>query len=175
MDQSGAQRAPGRGSERGSGNANGSGGSGGRGFSNSRGGGRGGRGQGQNRSGGGRGGHSSRDDRSSNSRSADKPKKASTLENILDLAKYSNKKIIVQFQGGRQVAGILKGYDPLSNLVLDDAEEYIRDLSDPTILTKETRKIGLVVTRAPPMILISPFDGTEETEDPFSAAAAGDA
>ncbi|KAH6572117.1 hypothetical protein BASA50_001108 [Batrachochytrium salamandrivorans] len=171
MDQSGAQRAPGRGSERGSGNANGSGGSGGRGFSNSRGGGRGGRGQGQNRSGGGRGGHSSRDDRSSNSRSADKPKK----ENILDLAKYSNKKIIVQFQGGRQVAGILKGYDPLSNLVLDDAEEYIRDLSDPTILTKETRKIGLVVTRAPPMILISPFDGTEETEDPFSAAAAGDA
>ncbi|EGF81154.1 hypothetical protein BATDEDRAFT_7306, partial [Batrachochytrium dendrobatidis JAM81] len=99
-------------------------------------------------------------------RPTEKPKK----ENILDLTKYSNKKIIVQFQGGRQVAGILKGYDPLSNLVLDDAEEFIRDSSDPSVLTGETRKIGLVVTRAPPMVLISPFDGTEETEDPFSAA-----
>ncbi|KAL2911622.1 U6 snRNP-associated protein Lsm7 [Polyrhizophydium stewartii] len=117
----------------------------------------GGRGGSRGRGGGGGGG-------SAGNRPAEKPKK----ENILDLAKYTDKRVIVQFQGGRQVMGILKGFDPLSNLVLDEAEEYLRDPEDHTRLTDEKRKLGLVVTRSTAMILISPYDGTEETEDPFS-------
>jgi U6 snRNA-associated Sm-like protein LSm7 len=34
--------------------------------------------------------------------------------------------IRVKFSGGREAAGVLKGYDPLLNLVLDDTTEYLR-------------------------------------------------
>lgn len=32
----------------------------------------------------------------------------------------------VKFAGGREVDGILKGFDKLDNLVLDDCVEYLR-------------------------------------------------
>lgn len=41
---------------------------------------------------------------------------------ILDLNKYMDQLIRVKFSGGREVTGILKGYDPLINLVLDDTK-----------------------------------------------------
>lgn len=31
------------------------------------------------------------------------------------------------FSGGRECSGILKGFDPLLNLVLDNTTEYLRD------------------------------------------------
>ncbi|CCO28379.1 U6 snRNA-associated Sm-like protein LSm7 [Rhizoctonia solani AG-1 IB] len=51
--------------------------------------------------------------------SADKPRR----EAILDLSKYQDERIRVKFTGGRQVTGVLKGYDQLLNLVLDDVQE----------------------------------------------------
>ena len=45
---------------------------------------------------------------------------------ILDLSKYENKKILVEYQGGRQVVGQLRGFDQLGNLVLDETFEYKR-------------------------------------------------
>jgi U6 snRNA-associated Sm-like protein LSm7 len=33
--------------------------------------------------------------------------------------------------GGRESSGILKGFDPLLNLVLDNTIEYLRDPDDP--------------------------------------------
>lgn len=47
-------------------------------------------------------------------------------ESILDLSKYLEKSIRVKFGGGREAAGILKGYDPLLNLVLDNTTEFLR-------------------------------------------------
>lgn len=38
------------------------------------------------------------------------------------------KSIRVKFAGGREAAGILKGYDPLLNLVLDNTTEFLRGL-----------------------------------------------
>lgn len=35
-------------------------------------------------------------------------------------------KIRVKFVGGREVVGILRGADPICNMVLDEAIEYIR-------------------------------------------------
>ena len=38
-------------------------------------------------------------------------------ESILDLSKYLDKTIRVKFSGGRESSGVLKGFDPLLNLV----------------------------------------------------------
>ena len=83
-------------------------------------GGRGGRG-GRGDSGGGRGGRGGY----SGGDQKERPKK----ENILDLKKYSDKKIIVKFSGGREICGTLKGHDQLMNLVLDDVKEVMKGKS----------------------------------------------
>ena len=41
-------------------------------------------------------------------------------ESILDLSKYLDKTVGIKFQGGREATGILKGYDNLLNVVLDN-------------------------------------------------------
>lgn len=90
-------------------------------------------------------------------------------ESILDLSKYQNKQVLVQFQGGRQVIGILKGWDQLQNLVLDETKELIREIDDPAQLTGKTRDLGLVVTRSTALTQISPHEGFEEIENPFAS------
>lgn len=50
------------------------------------------------------------------------PKKESNLE----LTKMIDAKVHVKCLGGREIVGVLKGYDELVNLVLDDADEYLR-------------------------------------------------
>jgi len=89
----------------------------------------------------------------------DKPKR----EAILDLSKYVNEKIRVKFTGGREVTGILKGYDQLLNLVLDEVEEDIQE-PEPRV-----RSLGLTVLRGPTITLLSPVDGLEEIANPFVA------
>ncbi|OXV10532.1 hypothetical protein Egran_01707 [Elaphomyces granulatus] len=129
--------------------------------------GRGGRGGGFDR-GGGRGAHSTQHrggGASSGGAAAgatpqqEKPKK----ENILDLSKYMDKEVNVKFNGGREVTGTLKGYDPLMNLVLDDVREMMRDDAG----NETTRSLGLVVARGTLLVLISPADGAEEIANPF--------
>ena len=93
----------------------------------------------------------------------DKKKK----ESIVDLSKYLEKAIRVKFQGGREVSGILKGYDPLLNIVIDNTIEYMRDPDDPFKLTDETRSLGLVVCRGTGVIVICPQDGMESIPNPF--------
>ncbi|CAG0912745.1 unnamed protein product [Notodromas monacha] len=88
-------------------------------------------------------------------------------ESILDLSKYLDKAIRVKFGGGREVSGVLKGFDPLLNLVLDTTTEYVRDLDDPFKLTDDTRQLGLVVCRGTAIVLICPMDGTESIPNPF--------
>mmetsp|Transcript_24017 Transcript_24017/g.47079 ORF Transcript_24017/g.47079 Transcript_24017/m.47079 type:complete len:105 (+) Transcript_24017:3-317(+) len=93
-----------------------------------------------------------------------KPKKG----NIIELNKYIDKPIRVKFTGGREVVGILKGYDQLVNVVLDDTEEYLRDAIDPYKVTNKTRSLGLTVVRGTSVLLISPVDGTKEIANPFN-------
>ena len=68
-------------------------------------------------------------------------------ETIIDLSIYIDKKIRVKFAGGREVSGILKGCDPLLNMVLDATTEYLRDPEDPSKITENTRDLGLVVCK----------------------------
>ncbi|KAF3481189.1 uncharacterized protein GIQ15_03948 [Arthroderma uncinatum] len=147
-------------SERGSfrgGQSRGRGSGGGRGGGGGGDGGRGGRhhqGQGQHQ-GQHRGGHQAQ----GQGQQQEKPKK----ENILDLTKYMDKEVHVKFNGGREVTGVLKGYDQLMNLVLDDVKETMRDDNDNVT----TRSLGLIVARGTLLVLLSPADGSEEIANPF--------
>ncbi|XP_065200170.1 U6 snRNA-associated Sm-like protein LSm7 [Planococcus citri] len=90
-------------------------------------------------------------------------------ESIVDLSRYLEKVIRVKFAGGREVSGILKGYDPLVNLVLDNTTEYLRDPEDLFKLSNDTRQLGLVVCRGTAVILVCPMDGMEQIANPFVA------
>ncbi|OMJ27475.1 Sm-like protein LSM7 [Smittium culicis] len=93
---------------------------------------------------------------------------------VFDLSKYNNMKVQIKFSGGRSVRGILKGYDQLQNLVLDEAVESFNDfeslnaiVSADISLVNKDRYIGLMVCRGPSVIAISPLDGSEEIANPF--------
>ncbi|VDK71345.1 unnamed protein product [Onchocerca ochengi] len=64
-------------------------------------------------------------------------------------------------------SGILKGYDALINLVLDNAVEYVRDTEDPQKVTEETRQLGLIVARGTAITVVAPNDGIEQIANPF--------
>lgn len=49
-------------------------------------------------------------------------------EAVVDLAKYLDQKIRVRLQGGREIEGILRGFDKLDNLVLDETIEFLRGI-----------------------------------------------
>jgi len=91
-------------------------------------------------------------------------------KNILDLNKYLNQSIRVKFTGGREVIGVLKGFDTLLNLVVDEAKEMLRDDNDQYRQTGESRDLGLCVCRGTAVILISPMEGSQEIENPFLQA-----
>ncbi|KAG4304318.1 hypothetical protein PORY_002293 [Pneumocystis oryctolagi] len=99
----------------------------------------------------------------------DRPKK----EAILDLGKYQDQRVKVKFAGGREiyiVVGVLKGYDLLMNLVLDEVIENLRD--EDGNITDQKRQLGLVVIRGTTLVLFSPVDGSEEIKNPFLEQAA---
>ncbi|PWN29590.1 U6 snRNA-associated Sm-like protein LSm7, partial [Jaminaea rosea] len=86
-------------------------------------------------------------------------------EVILDLAKFVDKRIRVKFQGGREVQGILKGYDQLMNLVMDDVTEYLAPVDEDSSTAggeRKTRQLGLAVLRGTALTIISPADGFEQ-------------
>ncbi|KXN68469.1 Sm-like ribonucleo protein [Conidiobolus coronatus NRRL 28638] len=87
----------------------------------------------------------------------------------MDLTKHLDKKIKVKFFGGREVIGVLKGQDPLLNLVLDETIEIVKNLEDDEVTHAQEsfRELGLLVCRGPNIVLISPLDGSEEIENPF--------
>ncbi|CEH12928.1 related to snrnp protein [Ceraceosorus bombacis] len=126
---------------------------------------RGGRAGGGAGRGGGRGGASGSGAAGASAVSGpERPKR----EAILDLAKYVDKRIRVKFTGGRTVIGVLKGYDQLLNLVMDEVEEYIID-PESGEATEQTRALGLAVLRGTALIVINPADGFEQISNPFAA------
>ena len=66
------------------------------------------------------------------------------------------------------VVGVLKGYDQLTNLVLDNTVEMVRDTLDAYKLTDETRAIGLSVVRGTSVLTIASTDNEEEIANPFA-------
>jgi small nuclear ribonucleoprotein (snRNP)-like protein len=65
------------------------------------------------------------------------------------------------------VTGVLKGYDQLMNLVLDEVKETLRDPEDENVLLDQTRDLGMVVVRGPLLLSLSPVAGNEVISNPF--------
>jgi U6 snRNA-associated Sm-like protein LSm7 len=107
--------------------------------------------------------------RSNNNHSKGGAPAAPRKESILELAKMMDTTVRIKCLGGRELTGILRGYDDLVNLVLDDCEEFLRDAVGGHI-TDQTRKLGLVVVRGTQVSLVSPQDGVEEIANPFAVA-----
>ncbi|KAL0328714.1 UNVERIFIED_CONTAM: Sm-like protein LSM7 [Sesamum calycinum] len=100
--------------------------------------------------------------------------------------KELRKKMLNWFSFQEKLTGTLKGYDPLLNLVLDEAIEFLRDPDDPLKTTDQTRPLGLIcpvlfkvcgslrnltlvpsVCRGIAVMLVSPAEGTVEIPNPF--------
>ena len=79
------------------------------------------------------------------------------------------KKVRVRFQGGREVVGLLRGYDPMVNIVVDDAVEFLRVAGDAYEASGETRELGRVVCRGTNVTMCAPEEGYEEIANPFTA------
>ena len=47
-------------------------------------------------------------------------------DSILELAKMMDSTVRVKCLGGRELEGVLRGYDDLVNLVLEECVEYLR-------------------------------------------------
>ncbi|CAO3606841.1 unnamed protein product [Mucor hiemalis] len=56
-----------------------------------------------------------------------------------ELKKYMDKRLSLQLNGNRKVTGVLRGFDPFMNIVLDETVEEIS--------ATEKHKIGMVVIR----------------------------
>ncbi|XP_031575364.1 small nuclear ribonucleoprotein G-like [Actinia tenebrosa] len=67
-----------------------------------------------------------------------------------ELKKYMDKKLSLKLNGGRHVTGVLRGYDPFMNLVLDEAVE---DAS-----ATEKHSIGMVVIRGNSIVTMESLD-----------------
>ncbi|XP_023220344.1 probable small nuclear ribonucleoprotein G [Centruroides vittatus] len=67
-----------------------------------------------------------------------------------ELKRYMDKKMCLKLNGGRQVSGILRGFDPFMNLVMDEAVEETKG--------GEKHNIGMVVVRGNSIVLLETLD-----------------
>ncbi|KAL1461311.1 hypothetical protein WDU94_013218 [Cyamophila willieti] len=56
-----------------------------------------------------------------------------------ELKKFMDKKVTLKLNANRNISGILRGFDPFMNLVLDEGVEYRKD--------NTVHNIGMVVVR----------------------------
>merc|ERR1712243_395942 len=67
-----------------------------------------------------------------------------------ELKKFMDKRLALQINGGRQLSGILRGYDPFMNLVIDEAIEKKK--------SGDRQSIGMVVIRGNSIIMLEALD-----------------
>ena len=67
-----------------------------------------------------------------------------------ELKKYMDRKLSLKLNGNRQVTGILRGFDPFMNLVMDDTVEVVN--------TNTRNQIGMVVIRGNSVLLMEALE-----------------
>lgn len=83
-------------------------------------------------------------------------------ETIIDLQSYFQQAVRVKIAGGRVITGVLKSYDKVPNLVLDEAVE---------IRTTGDRRLGVVIVRGQHIQMITVEEGVKDTANPFTLAS----
>ncbi|XP_074642703.1 small nuclear ribonucleoprotein G-like [Tubulanus polymorphus] len=63
-----------------------------------------------------------------------------------ELKKYMDKRLTLKLNGYRQITGVLRGFDPFMNIVIDECIEELK--------TGEKRPIGMVVVRGNSVVLL---------------------
>ncbi|XP_064630902.1 small nuclear ribonucleoprotein G-like isoform X2 [Lineus longissimus] len=71
-----------------------------------------------------------------------------------ELKKYMDRKLTLKINGKRKVQGVLRGFDPFMNVVLDDAYEERKTEDNRT----ELASIGMVVIRGNSVILLESME-----------------
>ncbi|KAF0693344.1 probable small nuclear ribonucleoprotein G [Rhopalosiphum maidis] len=71
-----------------------------------------------------------------------------------ELKRYLDKKLQLKLNANRQVAGVLRGFDPFMNLVLDETVEKIKD--------GVVNSIGMVVIRGDSVLTIEALDRIDQ-------------
>jgi small nuclear ribonucleoprotein G len=66
-----------------------------------------------------------------------------------ELKKYMDKRLQLKLNAGRVVTGVLRGFDPYMNIVLDDSVEEKKD---------KKNKIGMVVIRGNSIVMIEALE-----------------
>nr|CAD7455389.1 unnamed protein product [Timema tahoe]CAD7571349.1 unnamed protein product [Timema californicum]CAD7586213.1 unnamed protein product [Timema genevievae] len=67
-----------------------------------------------------------------------------------ELKKFMDKKLSLKLNGGRHVVGILRGFDPFMNLVVDETIENCKDGTQ--------NNVGMVVIRGNSIIMLEALD-----------------
>ncbi|KAL0276774.1 UNVERIFIED_CONTAM: hypothetical protein PYX00_004273 [Menopon gallinae] len=67
-----------------------------------------------------------------------------------ELKKFMDKKLSLKLNGGRQVNGILRGFDPFMNLVIDESIEICKN--------GVHNNIGMVVIRGNSVVMLEALD-----------------
>ncbi|RHZ46314.1 hypothetical protein Glove_627g13 [Diversispora epigaea] len=67
-----------------------------------------------------------------------------------ELKRYMEKRMFIQLNGGRKVTGVLRGYDPFMNLVVDDTIEEVS--------ATEKHNIGMVVIRGNSVVMMEALE-----------------
>jgi len=86
---------------------------------------------------------------------------------VIDLEKLMDQRIRIKCNGGRELIGILKSYDQIPNLILDDCIEHIRSQDDPYIITDKSREIGVFMVRGTSIVSVAPADAIKQIANPF--------
>ena len=69
----------------------------------------------------------------------------------MDFSHLLDKKVLINFVGGRELFGVLKGYDQVSNLIIEDGIEIFRDPNDIRNEINK-RELGRLIVRGPNVI-----------------------
>ncbi|NP_001040405.1 small nuclear ribonucleoprotein G [Bombyx mori] len=67
-----------------------------------------------------------------------------------ELKKFMDKKWSIKLNAGRAVTGVLRGFDPFMNLVLDESVEECKD--------GQRNNVGMVVIRGNSIIMLESLD-----------------
>ncbi|XP_050537352.1 probable small nuclear ribonucleoprotein G [Daktulosphaira vitifoliae] len=71
-----------------------------------------------------------------------------------ELKRYLDKKLQLKLNANRQVSGVLRGFDPFMNLVLDETIEKLKD--------GIVNNIGMVVIRGDSVLTIEALDRIDQ-------------